>query len=120
MTLDYKTDTAGATISATSTGASATVVYTCPSKHDSTLDLLLISNNNSSNKKISVEFLDSSASSYKFLVKDRTISANSSLNLLESGAALHLQSGDKIVASGETTNTMEVTVSVREYYSPNK
>ena len=115
----YKTSTQSATVAATSADASATVLYTCPAKHSASVDMLFLSNNNAGAKKISVQHYDSESATYNHIAKVHSIAANSSFNLL-GDSQMHLQSGDKIVFYAETTNTIESTISVKEYYNPNR
>jgi len=114
----YKTEVSVATIAATAAGDSATVVYTCPTNHDATVDLILLSNNNAGAKKIYMQWYDLSSTTYYYVLKAHSIAANSTYNVLNSGV-LHLHSGDKLVLYGETTNTIEATISVKEYFNPN-
>jgi len=116
---NYNTATSVATIAATAADGSATVVYTCPNNHDVTVDLILLSNNNAAAKKINIQLYDLSATTYYYILKAHSIAANSTYNVLDS-SVLHLHAGDKLVLHGETTNTIEATISVKEYFSPNK
>ena len=47
------------------------------------------------------------------------MAGNSVVNLVN-GGYFNLHSGDKIMVYGETANTMEVLVSVEEYFDPNR
>ena len=115
----YNTATSVATVAATAAGASATVVYTCPTNHDATVDLILLSNNNAGAKKIYMQWYDLSSTTYYYVLKAHSIAANSTYNVLGSGV-LHLHSGDKLVLYGETTNTVEASISTKEYFNPNR
>jgi hypothetical protein len=44
--------------------------------------------------------------------------AGHSVTNLVNGGYFNLHAGDKIVVYGETANTLEVIVSVEEYYNP--
>ena len=115
----YKTATESKTIASTTADAAADVLYTCPAKHSATIDMLFLNNNNSGNKKIFVQFYHQDDGEYHFLLKDYSISSNSSFNVLGS-SHMHLHAGDKIVLYAQTTNTIEATISVRERYNPNR
>ena len=117
--IDSKHQTAGATISSTSADGSATVVYTTPTHHKGTVHYLHVSNNNSATKKVSVQYYNAASTTYHYIAKDLSMSANSVTNLTNNGS-LFTHEGDKIVAFGETTNTMEVLVSVEEFFDPNR
>ena len=111
---NYNTATSVTTIAAT-----ATVAYTCPTNHDATIDLMLLSNNNAGAKKIYIQWYDLSSTTYYYILKAHSIAANSTYNVLDS-SLLHIHAGDKIVLYGETTNTIESSISVKEYFSPTK
>lgn len=115
----YKTTTEAITVSSTTTGAAANVLYTCPLNHNATIDALMFNNNNASAKKVNVQLFHKEAGSYKHILKAHSIAANSTYNLLNN-SHLHLHSGDIVVVHGETTNTIEATISVRERYNPNR
>ena len=115
----YSTATEAVTIASTTTGANATVVYTCPPLHDATVDLLHLANNNNSSKKVYLQFYHQDTTTYHYVLKNHTIAGNSAENVFGNGV-LHLHSGDKIVAYSETTNTIEALISCKEFYSPNR
>ena len=114
-----KFHTKGYTIASTSAAANATVVYTCPASFSAVTRYLHISNNNSSTKKVYVQFYHSSDEEYHYIANALSMAGNSVTNLVN-GGYFNLHSGDKIVVYGETTNTMEVIVSLEEYYDPNR
>ena len=115
--LAYFTATQGITIASTTTGADATVVYTCPANHDATVDLLHISNNNNASKKVYVQFYHAGTTTYHFILNNHAVAGNTAVNLFNA-APMHLHAGDKIVMYGETTNTMEALISCKQYYNP--
>ena len=114
-----KFHTQGYTIASTSADASATVVYTCPANFSAITRYLHISNNNASTKKVSVQFYHAETTAYKYIANSLSMAGNSVTNLVN-GGYFNLHSGDKIVVFSETTNTMEVIVSVEEYFDPNR
>jgi|TARA_R110000751_G_scaffold23166_1_gene64452 hypothetical protein len=113
--LEYSTTTKSITIAATATGDDATVVYTCPANHAATVELLHIANNNDSSKKVYVQLYQVDDTAYHYILKNYALAANSAKNVLNN---LHLQAGDKIVMYGQTTNTIESIVSVRQFFNP--
>ena len=115
----YKTTTEAITVSSTTAGAAANVLYTCPLNHNATIDALMFSNNNASAKKVNVQLFHKEAGSYKHILKAHSIASNSSFNVLGS-SHMHLHAGDKIVLYAQTSNTIEATISVRERYNPNR
>tara|TARA_A200000159_G_scaffold108339_1_gene101183 strand:+ start:184 stop:555 length:372 start_codon:yes stop_codon:yes gene_type:complete len=112
-----KFHTQGYTISSTSADASATVVYTCPANFGAITRYLHISNNNTATKKVYVQFYHAEDTTYHYIANGLSMSGHSVINLVN-GGYFNLHAGDKIVVYGETANTMEVIVSVEEYYNP--
>lgn len=112
-----KFHTQGYTISSTSADASATVVYTCPANFGAITRYLHISNNNNSTKKVFVQFYHAEDTAYHYIANGLSMAGHSVTNLVN-GGYFNLHAGDKIVVYGETANTMEVVVSVEEYYNP--
>ena len=112
-----KLTTEGSTITSTSAGASADVVYTVPTNYSAVIKFLHLSNGTASAKKASVQIFDASSSSYKFLVNALSMSANTVHDVV-AGNDLALHQGDKIVAFIEAGMTLDIVVSVQEYYDP--
>lgn len=112
-----KFHTQGYTISSTSADAGATVVYTCPANFGAIARYLHISNNNTSTKKVYVQFYHAEDTAYHYIANGLSMAGHSVTNLVN-GGYFNLHAGDKIVVYGETANTMEVIVSVEEYYNP--
>ena len=112
-----KFHTQGYTISSTSADAGATVVYTCPANFGAVARYLHISNNDNSTKKVYVQFYHSEDTAYHYIANGLSMAGHSVTNLVN-GGYFNLHAGDKIVVYGETANTMEVIVSVEEYYNP--
>ena len=113
----YSTATNSITIASTTTGANATVVFTCPANYDATIDLLHISNNNNASKKVFVQFYHADTTTYHYILKNNAVAGNTALNLFNA-APMHLHAGDKIVMYGETANTMEALISCKLFFNP--
>ena len=114
----FKTVTESATISATSAGSSADVLYTVPDNHDAIVEYLCASNGGSSSQKITIEFYHKDDTAYHQLAKAHSVSGNDSYHLITSNR-LYLHAGDKIVCSKDG-GTFDVTISVREFFNPNR
>ena len=114
-----KFHTQGYTIAATAADADATAVYTCPANFSAITRYLHISNNNSATKKVYVQFYHSGDEEYHYIANALSMAGNSIANLVD-GNYFNLHSGDKILVYVETANTMEVIVSVEEYFDPNR
>ena len=115
----YTTDTEALTITATAGGASANLVYTCPLNHDATIDFLHISNGSSSTKHVTIQWYHADTSTYHHLINDKSISGKDVYNIITSDR-IHLHSGDKILAFDGSSSSLEVFISVRQYYNPNR
>ena len=72
----YTTDTEAVTITATSGGASATNIYTCPPNHDAKIDFLHISNGNTSTQNVTVQWYHEDPNTYHHIVIDKAIAGN--------------------------------------------
>ena len=114
-----KFHTQGYTIASTSADASATVVYTCPANFSAITRYLHISNSSISTKKVFVQFYHADDNEYHYIANGLSMAGHSVANLVN-GGYFNLHSGDKIMVYGETANTMEVLVSLEEYFDPNR
>ena len=114
----YNTTFESKTITATTGGASADVVYTVPAKHDITIDYLGAANGGNASQKITVEVFHAEDSSYHYLTNQHAIAGNDTYHLLDADR-IHLHAGDKVVASKDG-GTFDVTLSARIFYNPNR
>jgi len=112
-----KFHTQGYLVASTSADANATVLYTCPNNFSAIVRYLNISNNSNSTKKVYVQFYHKDDDEYHYIANGLSMSGHSVTNLVN-GAFFNLHAGDKIVAYGETANTMDIMVSAEEYYDP--
>ena len=108
-----KFHTQGYTISSTSAGAGATVVYTCPANFGGITRYLHLSNNASSTKKVYVQFYHAEENDYKYIIRDATLSGNSLLNLVN-GGYFFMHAGDKLIASASNPTAVDIMVSAEE------
>ena len=115
--LNSKFTTGAVTVSATSGSGSANVLYTCPGNYSAIVRFLHVSNGTASSKKIYIQRFDASASAYSFIVNGLSMSANTTHDVV-SGSFFTLPAGDKVVCYMESGATMDVTISVEEYYDP--
>jgi len=115
--ITYSTATNSITIASTSTGANATVVFTCPTNHDATIELLHISNNNNASKKVYVQYYNADTTAYHYILKNNALAGNTALNIFNA-APIHIHAGDKIVMYGETANTIEALISCKLFFNP--
>ena len=64
-----------------------------------------------------VQFYHADDNEYHYIANGLSMAGHSVANLVN-GGYFNLHSGDKIMVYGETANTMEVLVSVEEYFDP--
>jgi hypothetical protein len=98
------------------TAATPTVVYQCPTNFTSQVVLLFVSNKGSGNKTVSLTWTDSHNSVTYSIVAGYTLSAYNFLKFDQS--YLVLNSGDTLTATSEAGSSMDVVVTVKEYFDP--
>ena len=118
-TRNYTTDTNALTITATSGGASANTVYTCPPFHDATVEFLHVSNGSNSVKNFTIQWYHADTNTYHHIINDKSISGNDVYNIVTSDR-IHLHAGDSIGAFDGASGSLEVFISVKQYYNPNR
>lgn len=110
----YKYHTQGYTLSATTGGASADVIYTCPPNYNGTVRFLHISNSNAATQNVNVQFYHAEENDYHYIVRDISVAGKSLLNLVN-GGYFFMHAGDKIVAfSSGSPSSFDIMVSVEE------
>ena len=115
----YTTDTEALTITATVGGASANTIYTCPPNHDATIDFLHISNGSTSTQNVTIQWYHADTNTYHYLINDKSVAGKDVYNIVTSDR-IHLHAGDKISAFDGASGGLEVFISVRQYYNPNR
>ena len=94
------------------------LLYQCPTNFTARVVFLHISSGSTNNKKISINFNDSSASSDHLLLDEHAVTANGEHDVLSGGSALYLDPGDALHCFKETGGDFHVTISVEEIYTP--
>ena len=95
-------------ITSTSAGDDATVVFTVPTKFEAEVTLLLLSSGDTGSSDTNIQI--KRGSTYSFLLRKFSLGANTSKNVLEGGSTLHLRAGDVIVAH-RNANALDLSVS---------
>ena len=113
----YTTDTEAITVTATTGGASADVIYTAPPNHDATIDFLHISNGNTATQNVTVQWYHADTNTYHPIINDKSIPGKDVYNIVGADR-IHLHSGDSISAFDGVGGNLEVFISVRQYYNP--
>ena len=119
QTRDYNTVTKGLTITATSGGANSNVIYTCPNNFDAEIDFLHVTNGSSSTKNVSLQWYHAETNTYHNILNDKAIAGNDVYNLITSDR-IYLHAGDKITAFDGVGGALEVFLSGKEFYNPNR
>ena len=114
-----KFHTQGYTIASTSADASATSVYTCPANFSAITRYLHISNSSTSTKKVYVQFYHAEDNAYHYIANGLSMAGHSVVNLVD-GGYFNLHSGDKITAFDGSSGGLEVFLSGKEFYNPNR
>ena len=112
-----KFTTEGKTITSTSAGASADVVYTVPDNYSAIVRFLHLTNATSSTKKAYLQLYDNNDTSYYYIVNALSMAANTTHSVV-SGNFFTLHQKDKIVSHMESGMTLDVLISVEEYFDP--
>jgi len=116
---NFTTDTAAITVTATAGGASANLVYTCPPRHDATIDFLHVSNGATATQHITLQWYHADTNTYHHILNDKAIPGKDVYNIITSDR-IHLHAGDSISAFDGSSGNIEVFISVREFYNPNR
>lgn len=111
----FKTE--GLSVTSTSADASADVLYTVPSNYSSEIKFLHLSNGGNSSKKAYVQFYHADDSSYYYIANGVSMAGHSVLDLTGQ-TYFHLHQSDKIVVYKESGMTLDVVVSIEEFYNP--
>lgn len=112
-----KTVNKSITIAATATGASATVLYTCPTRFIAEVTLLTVMNPTAGSLDVTVEIYDSKSTNYYTIADVHAVNSKNMLQIVNSGTKLYLDEGDKIVASASSANQLKIYTSLVENYS---
>ena len=107
------------TITSTTTGSGADVIYTVPQNFSSIIRYFLLSNATTSTKKAYVQIYHADDDSYHYIAKGLSMAGNS-IESLSGYGSLNLHEGDKLVAYIETGMDLDITLSAEEYYDPNR
>ena len=116
---DYNTVTKGLTVTATSGGASSDVLYTCPANFDAEIDFLHITNGDTANHNISLQWYHADTNTYHHILNDKAITGKGVYNVITSDR-IYLHAGDKITAFNGASGALEVFLSGKEFYNPNR
>ena len=112
---NYNTFFESVSITSTTTGAGADVIYTVPARHDCEVDFL-VATNGGSVQNVSVLVYHADDAQYHYVLRAHSVAGNDTYKVVEADR-IYLHAGDKIVAY-KVGGTFDVSVSGRLYYNP--
>lgn len=104
-------------VTSTTTGAGADVVYTVPPNFDAEITFLTCTNGGATDN-INVLVYHADDSSYHYILRAHSVLGNDTHDVVTS-ARIYLHAGDKIVTY-KAGGTFDVSVSGKQYYNPNR
>jgi hypothetical protein len=101
-------------------GTSSTVIYTAPANFTAAIKLLALSNIDTSDRTFDLSYTPSGGSIQQIIdAYSLTTSANI-VYIFEDGKPFFMNAGDALSGVGSTASTIIATVSVEEYFDPNR
>jgi|TARA_R110000796_G_scaffold13733_1_gene44228 hypothetical protein len=113
----YSARTEIISVTSTTTGADADLLYTCPVSYDAEVTLILVTNG-ATTTTFNVQLYHEDMAAWHYISRLHSIAAGTSLNVLD-GSPLFLHAGDKI-AVYKTGGTFDATISVKQYFNPTR
>jgi hypothetical protein len=104
-------------VTATAAGASAQLLYQCPTNFSAVVTFLIVSSGAVANKDISIQFYHQENTTYKYMLRTYRMGANS-VFIVTNTPSMLLHQGDKLVCFTDSTGNFDVTLSVEEYFDP--
>ena len=97
-----------------------TIVYTVPNNHSAIVRALLIANTDTANRNIDLKWHHLDVASTKSILEGHTIDGGTFEAVFNDNIPFYLHAGDILYVTAATANTIIVTISVDEYYDPNR
>ena len=111
----YSTFFESVSITSTTTGAGADVIYTVPANHDCEIDFCVATNGGATNN-ISILVYHADDTTYHYAVRAHSVAGNDTYKLVGPDR-IYLHAGDKIAAY-KGGGTFDVSVSGKQFYNP--
>lgn len=102
------------------TNTNQITLYTVPSNHSAVVKALIVSNTDSTNRNVTVKWYHAAATATYNILENHQITANDFEAVLNDNVPIYLHAGDIVYATAATANTLLTTISVEEYYDPNR
>ena len=88
-------------------------LYTCPNKHTSKVNTLILTNSYGSSIVMLVEYYDASTTTY-YTLFDKSVATKDSVLLYSGGSIAVLESGDKLIVTAATADSITAIATVHE------
>ena len=111
----YSTFFESVSITSTTTGVDADVIYAVPANHDCEINFC-VATNGGSTSNISILVYHADDTTYHYVARDHSVAGNNTYKLVGSDR-IYLHAGDKIAAY-KGGGTFDVSVSGKLYYNP--
>lgn len=102
------------------TTTSQTTVYTVPPNYSAIVKLFIASNIDAAARNVTVSWYHADDASTHTIIGNHAVTGNALEVFLDATRPLYLHTGDILYATAATANVFEITVSVEEYYDPNR
>ena len=102
------------------TTTSDTDIYVVPANFSSHVQHFFISNNNSSNINYTLKFYHADDSTTHTLLDTHAVSGKGMESVFTVDKPFFLHAGDKLIVAAGTANELVATISVEEFYDPNR
>jgi len=102
------------------TSTSQTTIYTVPNNHSAVVKALIIANTDTSNRNIDLKWYHADDASTHSILEGHQISGSNFEAVLNDNVPLYLHAGDILYVTAATADTIVTTISVEEYYDPNR
>jgi hypothetical protein len=102
------------------TSTDQTTIYTVPNNHSAIVKALIIANTDSSNRNIDLKWYHADDATTHSILEGYQITGSNFEAVLNDNIPLYLHAGDILYVTAATANTIVTTISVEEYYDPNR
>lgn len=102
------------------TSTDQTTIYTVPNNHSAIVKALIIANTDSSNRNIDLKWYHADDATTHSILEGHQITGSNFEAVLNDNIPLYLHAGDILYVTAATANTIVTTISVEEYYDPNR
>ena len=102
------------------TTTSDTDIYVVPNNFSSHVEHFFISNNNTSNIDYTLKFYHADDNTTHTLLNNHAVAGKGMESVFTVDKPIYLHAGDKLIVAAGTANQLVVTVSVEEFFDPNR